>query len=185
MTKEEYIAALPIARKLYDRMFNDLVTGIENSIKNFDAASWLVLDDPGFVNKSSYYQGKRDAFREIASRLDKEHRLSEPNERHLIETLGQPLGQATDKDVDKVFPYIERSYMCGGSKVMQHRRVLANMLRFYFMEGFRIGCDLHRADNADIKQFNPDEFADMCSEDLINPYYLKEIKDSEQRDRTN
>lgn len=186
MTKEEYIAALPIAKKQYDMMFNDLVTGIKNSINNFNGEAWrTAFYEEDCVNRCSYYLGKRDAFREIARRMNKEHRAHIPNERETLIASERQLGEARDADVERVFPDIYDSYCYNRSRTEKHRRVLAEMLKHYFMEGYRLGCSVNMTENVDIKPFNPDEFADEFAKAIINPLYLKEIEKNEQRDRTN
>ena len=187
MTKEEYIAALPIAKKQYDRMFNDLVTGIENSINNLNGEAWrtALFESKDFIEKSSYYQGKRDACKEIAFRINKEYEAQMPNEYKTLMDVEVPLGDTRYADAERVFPDIIKSRAYSYERTMRHRMALAEMLKHYFMEGYRLGCNVNKTENIEVKPFNPDEFADMCSDAIIHPIYLKEIKDREQRDRAN
>ena len=64
--------ALAIAERLYKQFYGELMTALTNSIKNFDSA--IMYDDSREVKE--YYKGKRDAFAEIAGRLEKEYRLA-------------------------------------------------------------------------------------------------------------
>lgn len=68
--------AIELAEKLYEDFFNELMTALGNSIKNFESAMWSTCDG----NAISYYQGKMHAFKEISERLVKEYNLVLTNE---------------------------------------------------------------------------------------------------------
>jgi len=169
LTKEELEQALPLALELYKGFFNELTTAMSNSIKNFERAMWSTEG----ANHISYYMGKRAAFQEISQRLHKEYMLP-LNYTHYLE-VEKGFKIVRDKDIEKVYPETEWIGKSDYNKAMIRRRALGEMLEHYFMEGFAIANAL--AKGQDTKEYNPEEFATICIDHLIDPYYKdKEIK---------
>ncbi len=169
LTKEELEKVLPLALEIYTCFFNELTTAVRNSIANFDGAIWQTLD----VNAISYYMGKRDAFREIAERLQKEFGLA-ANYAH-YHKFERDFKIARDADIEKVFPSDDTRGRFNYNVIVRHQRALADLLEHYFLEGYGIGSAIKEGKN--FKAFNPDEFTKDCIEHLVDPRFRKEKED--------
>jgi len=166
LTKEELEQVLPVALEIYACFFNELTTAVRNSIANFEGAMWRTPD----VNAVSYYMGKRDAFREIAERLQKEYGMAANYAQY--REFERDFKLVRDADVEKVFPEHDARGRMRYDVIMKHQRALGELLEHYFVEGFGIGCAIK--EGKDIEEFNPDKFADVCIEHLVDPRFRKD-----------
>lgn len=191
--------AYELAMKMYDGFFNALMTAVKNSIKNFERADDAVHLDTNMdiVKKayaSGYYNGKMDAFRELAGRLQKEHDLAcqdlknwfDVENRHDIEEVFataikdtwinfvyQTIKRQKNKEVERIFPDGDFRGRRVYDKVMRMRGQLASLLEYYGWEGFQLGRkfenDTIRIEDAE--NFDPEEFAGVCIEKFVPEDY--------------
>lgn len=195
---EEKIA-YELAMKMYDGFFNALMTAVKNSIKNFERADEAFKRDKDMdiVEKayaSGYYNGKMDAFRELANRLQKEHDLAcqdlknwfDVENRHDIEEVFataikdtwinfvyQTIKRQKNEEVDRIFPDNDFKGRRVYDKIMRMKGQLASLLEYYGWEGFQLGRkfenDTIRIEDAE--NFDPEKFSKTCIEKFVPEDY--------------
>lgn len=190
--------AYELAMKMYDGFFNALMTAVENSIKNFERADDNVhLTDKDIVEKayaSGYYNGKMDAFRDIARRLQKEHDLAcqdlknwfdVENKYDLEEVFAtaikdtwinfvyQTIKRQKNEEVDRIFPDGDFRGRRVYDKVMRMKGQLASLLEYYGWEGFQLGRKFENdtIKIGDAENFDPEKFAEVCIEKFVPEDY--------------
>ena len=173
--------AIGLAEKLYENFFNELMTGMRNSIKNFEGAMWSRCDGPAIA----YNQGKMHAFKEISERLVKEYQLVLNNQLHCDEVCHSMINEIKYKkneELDKVFP--DRKYCSTrfGHIIMQLKGKLANLLEGYGVEGFRLGMLFGRNENKETEEFDPVSFEKLCDDTFVDDYYMSAIRYVEDRE---
>ena len=169
MTEEQI--AVELAEKLYENFFNELMTAIRNSVKNFESAKWSTCDG----NAIAYYQGKMHAFKEISERLEKEYRLVLNNFNYdsVCYKMIDEIKCRTDKELDKVIP--ENKYR--GTKfghILKGK--LANLLEGYCSEGFRLGVIFGKNDKKETEKFDPVSFEKLCNETFVGEKYINAVR---------
>lgn len=191
--------AYELAMKMYDGFFNALMTAVENSIRNFEGAVEALKTDTDKdpVEKayaSGYYNGKIDAFRELAGRLQKEHDLACRDLKNWFDTenkwdpeevfatamkdtwinfVYQTIRRQKNEEVDRIFPYGDFMGKRVCDKVMRMKGQLASLLEYYGWEGFQLG---RKYENdtiriGDAENFDPEKFAGACIEKFVPEDY--------------
>lgn len=191
--------AYQLAMKLYDGFYNALMEAVENSIKNFEMADDNVRLDTNMdlVKKayaSGYYNGKMDAFRDLANRIQKEHDLAGQDLKNWLDVENKyDMNEIFDKavkntwisfvyriiketknmEVARIFPENDFRGRRVYDKIMRMRGQLASLLEYYGWEGFQLG---RKYENdtikiEDVKDFNPKRFSNTCIETFVPEDY--------------
>jgi hypothetical protein len=173
--------AAELAEKLYENFFNELMTALENSVKNFESVMWSTCDG----NAISYYQGKIHAFKEISKRLVKEYNLVLTNELKYngnCERILQEIKNRKNLEVDCLIPF----YKYRGSRfydvAMRFRGKLADLLEAFSSKAFLLGLKLGKSGKPD--KFNPVTFEQLCDENFVGEEFMDAVRymeDSEYR----
>jgi hypothetical protein len=173
MTEEQI--AMKLAEKLYENFFNELMTALRNSVKNFENARWSTFDG----NAISYYQGKMHAFKEISERLEKEYNLilnNQINYDSVCYKMIDEIKYRTDKELDTVFPDNKYRGTRFGHIFMFLKGKLANLLEGYFSEGFRLGVIFEKNNKKETEKFDPVSFEKLCNETFIGEKYINAVR---------
>lgn len=172
MTEEQI--AVKLAEKLYENFFNELMTAIRNSVKNFESARWSTCDG----NAIAYYQGKMHAFKEISERLEKEYHLVLNNFNYdsVCYKMIDEIKCRTDKELDKVFPEYKYRGTKFGHILMLLKSKLANLLEGYCSEGFRLGVIFGKNDKKETEKFDPVSFEKLCNETFVGEKYINAVR---------
>ena len=173
--------AAELAEKLYEDFFNELMTALRNSVKNFESAMWSTRD----VNAISYYQGKIHAFKEISERLVKEYNLVLNNELRYngnCERILQEIKNRKNLEVDCLIP----EYKYRGSRfydlAMRFKGKLADLLEAFSSKAFLLGLKLGNTRKPD--KFDPVAFEQLCDEKFVGEQFMDAVRymeDSEYR----
>lgn len=191
--------AYELAMKMYDGFFNALMTAVENSIRNFERAADVVkmdinMDPVEKAYASGYYNGKMDAFRELANRLQKEHDLAcqdlknwfdVENKYDIDEVFAtaikdtwinfvyQTIKRQKNEEVDRIFPDGDFRMRRVYDKVMRMKGQLASLLEYYGWEGFQLGRKFENDTIriGDAENFDPEKFAGVCIEKFVPEDY--------------
>ena len=168
MTEQEFQKALPLAIGMFKQFYDEMMTGLNNSMANCERAKY---NNPNGANSISYFMGKSDAFREIVERIEKERDLV-VNEAISKEGMQEYDEREThfriarDRDIEMVFPHEEWMPRLMDQQLFNHHRgELARMLEHYFRTGFMLGCGKMHED--EIKEFNPEGFENTLIRALL------------------
>lgn len=163
---DEYNAYI-LAKDMYDRFFNELMTAVVNSMENFKNTQVKTKHDEHDIDTlcgNWYYQGKADAFREIGERLLKEKKLAEldlvnslkirekmrecnNNEDYVKFAVKEKLRgdvyenirRKKNEEAERILPDSDFRFRKIYDKVMRMRAGIADLLEHYAIEGFRLG----------------------------------------------
>ncbi len=173
MTEEQI--AVKLAEKLYENFFNELMTAMKNSIKNFEGAMWSSCDGPAI----SYYQGKMHAFKEISERLVKEYNLvlnNQLNYDSVCQKMIDEIKYKKNEELDKVFPDYKYRGTRFGHIIMLLKGKLANLLEGYGSEGFRLGVIFGKNEKKETEKFDPVSFEKLCNETFVGEEYIDAVR---------
>lgn len=164
-------SCVSLGLELYSKFFETLMTALKNSMKNFDNACW----NTSFYDMrgAAYYGGKYDAFAEIANRLLMEYNIVYQSVagKKDVEAL-ESIRWRKAQDLDKMFG--DQRFCGRHHELMRFERALSQLLESYASEGFMVGKAL--AEHGEVESpFNPEDFANLCRENLIPSDYLQNI----------
>lgn len=165
--------ATELAEKLYEDFFNELMTALENSVKNFESAMWSTCDG----NAISYYQGKIHAFKEISRRLVKEYNLVLTNELKYngnCERILQEIKNRKNLEVDCLIPEYKYRGSRFHSLVMRFKGKLADLLEAFSSKAFLLGLKLGKTGKPD--KFNPVTFEQLCDEKFVGEEFMDAVR---------
>lgn len=194
--RDEYNAYI-LAKAMYDRFFNELMTSVVKSMENFKNAQVKTKPDEHDIDtmcSNWYYQGKADAFREIVERLQKEHDLAcqdltnylnlekcdgleEKFEKAVKNTwimfVNRIIKEQKNADVERILPEDDFRGRRVADKVRRIKAGLASLLEYYGWEGFQLGrkYESDRMKIEDVQDFDPKRFSDKCIETFIPEDY--------------
>lgn len=194
--RDEYNSYI-LAKAMYDRFFNELMTAVVNSMENFKKAQVKTKPDEHDIDTlcgNWYYQGKADAFREIGERLQKEHDLAcQDLTNYLNLEKGDGLEEKFEKavkntwimfvyrivkeqknaEVERILPEDDFRGRRVADKVRRIKAGLASLLEYYGWEGFQLGrkYESDRIKIEDVQDFDPKRFSDKCIETFIPEDY--------------
>ena len=171
-TTDTQVAA-ELAEKLYEDFFNELMTALGNSVKNFEGAMRSTCDG----NAISYYQGKMHAFNEISERLVKEYNLVLNNELRYngnCERILQEIKNRKNLEVDGLIP----EYKYRGSRfydvAMRFKGKLADILESFSSKAFLLGLKLGKTGEPD--KFNPVAFEQLCNDKFVGEKFMDGVR---------
>lgn len=162
--------AVPMALSLFEKFYNELTTALINSAKCCKGAMWNPNADARSI---LYNEGKKDAFEEIAYRIQKEFNLVL---NHSIDPRNITFGNVRDADIERMIPERDIRFRRDYGYVMKYRRALAELLESYMMEGFRMGYKFGSTEDKEALKFEPQKFSDACIEAFVHPLFKERDK---------
>lgn len=168
--------AIELAEKLYEKFFNELMTAMKNSIKNFESAMWSTCDGPAV----SYYQGKMHAFKEISERLLKEYNLVLNNDLHYdanCEKMLYDIRNRKNEEMERVMP-LDKYHGYGRffDSIMRFRGKFADLLEAFSTRGFMLGLKFGRKENKETEKFDPVSFEELCNGKFVGEQYMFAVR---------
>jgi len=164
--RDEYNSYI-LAKAMYDRFFNELMTAVVNSMENFKNAQVKTKPDENDIDTlcgNWYYKGKADAFREIGDRLLKEKKLAEQDlvnslkirekmrecgnnedyvkfavKEKLRDDVYENIRRKKNDEAERILPESDFRFRKIYDKVVRMRAGIADLLEHYAVEGFRLG----------------------------------------------
>ena len=180
--------AIQLALDMYDKFARELITALKNTSAIYNRGKW----ECGDVQSYSYYQGKYDAFGEIAERVQKEYSLIKDNmdsmyfeqpyegkadghimdrnkRMDLIDYIMTSIRYRKNKDMDRILPDEQFRGRRGSHELWRFKGKMADLLEGYGMEGFRLGI------------INERKCKEPVNEDILVDEY-REVVDNAKKD---
>ena len=164
--------AIELAEKLYEKFFNELMTAMRNSIKNFESAMWSTCDG----NAISYYQGKMHAFKEISERLVKEYNLVLNNNLHYDDSCEKMLYDIKNRKNEEMEHIIPTNRYRGTDWVMRLRGKFADLLEAFSSRAFMLGLKFGKNENKETDKFDPVSFEKLCNDRFVGEHYMFAVR---------